>query len=229
MLMLSALAMLAVLHTNASAISRYGVDTFGPLAADQQDSFLRWLLYFSPYVRIFEFLLGCLTASIYVQLKPGRAGGQIFGAWLTAAALASVALSYWAMFSGVGGRWQPFLLSLHMNFGFAPSMALLIFCCASFDNAFSRLMSARLAVLCGEASYSIYLLHFLIVSAFHHEAPIIVSRRQIAGSALQLVVVLAAIMGLSLISWATIEVPARRWIRRRLTLALAHPNAPRSP
>ena len=58
--------------THYKAIDRLAVDTFGPVASIDdhwQDCFIRWLVYFSPYSRITEFILGCLTAAIFIDLQ----------------------------------------------------------------------------------------------------------------------------------------------------------------
>jgi peptidoglycan/LPS O-acetylase OafA/YrhL len=46
---------------------------------------------------------------------------------------------------------------LSHNFGFAPSVALILFCAARYDTLFSRFLNSRPLVAFGEASYSIYL------------------------------------------------------------------------
>jgi len=107
---------------------------------------------------------------------------------------------------------------LHQNFGFAPSMAVLIFCCARYTNSVVSLLSEKWIVLGGEASYSIYLLHFLIINAFRYEAATITSWNVALGALLQLIVALASIIGLSLVSWNFIEVPARKGLRKLLSI-----------
>src|SRR5207247_2015553 len=95
-----------------------------------------------------------------------------------------------------------------LNFGFAPTMAVLIFCCARYQNFIVGLLSGKWIVLGGEISYSIYMLHVLVINAFRYEAPKITSWNVALGSYLQLVVVLASIVGLSLISWRFVERPS---------------------
>jgi hypothetical protein len=215
----SALIIITLLNLNVDAIQQLGVTRFGPVAAETQDSFARWLLYFSPYIRIFEFILGCLCASVYLALahRSPSESEQRWGLWLTGAALLAIAAMHWLMFGVNGPPWWPLVVPpLHMNFGFAPFIAILIFCCARYQNAFVRLMSRRSVVLCGEASYSLYLLHFLIIGAFHYEAAPISSWQVATGAVARLGVVIMAAIGLSLVTWSIIEVPARAWIIRLL-------------
>ena len=35
-------------------------------------SFYRWFFYYSPYTRVFEFILGCLTAQLYMRVAESR-------------------------------------------------------------------------------------------------------------------------------------------------------------
>ena len=50
-----------------------------------------------------------------------------------------------------------------MNFALAPSAALLVFSAARYYNVFSRLLTSRPAIILGDASYSIYLVHYLVL------------------------------------------------------------------
>jgi peptidoglycan/LPS O-acetylase OafA/YrhL len=69
----------------------------------------------------------------------------------------------------------------------------------------------------GEASYSIYLLHVLILNAFRYEVATITEWNPALGPLLQLIVALGAIVGISLVSWTFIEMPCRRALRRLLS------------
>lgn len=212
---IATITVMTVVNLKMNALNRYGVATFGPVAdfyANHQDSFFQWLAYFSPYARIPEFILGCMCASIYMSLrsKPISRTEQPFGTLLIAAALSGiVALHLFVLAT----RW-----SMLMNFGLAPFMAVLIFCCARYNNAFVRLMSAPLLLVCGEASYSLYMLHMLPIMAFRWEAAVITAPAVLVGVALQWVVTVLGAIGLSLVSWRLIEVPTRRFLRHLLSV-----------
>ena len=222
----TALAIVTIIHANNAPIQQFGIALFGPVAAEPQESLFRWLAYYSPYVRVFEFILGCLCASIYMKLEASRPSEreQRLGRWLTAGALSGILILHLLMFGiDSNARWHQLVAALHMNFGFAPFLALLIFCCARYQTAFSRLVSTRWMVLCGEASYSLYLGHFLVINAFRYEAATITAWQVAVGAFLQLAVVILAAIGLSLVTWSLIEVPSRRWLRRKLA-AKPSPN-----
>jgi peptidoglycan/LPS O-acetylase OafA/YrhL len=216
-----AYTLMLTLMSNKSVIDSYGAAAFGPVAANWPHSFYRWLMYFSPYTRIFEFLIGCLCASVFMKLAaPPSCAEERLGRWLTAGSLLAIAATHWLMFGFESDApWYEAVQGLHMNFGFAPFLAILIFCCARYQNPVSRLLAAPVPVLCGEASYSLYLVHPIVVNAFRYEAEIITTSRIAVGAMLQLVVVIAVSIGFSLVTWFVIEVPARRWIRRKMTVS----------
>ena len=61
---------MSIVIANVDRINAHAVAMFGPIGGGGpygQDFFFRWLVYFSPYSRIFEFMLGCLVASIYMS------------------------------------------------------------------------------------------------------------------------------------------------------------------
>jgi peptidoglycan/LPS O-acetylase OafA/YrhL len=212
----------AIVIANSSSILAYGLETYGPVGGTFQDSFYRWLIYFSPYARLPEFLLGCLAASIYMKLKASPSAAEArCGAWLTGAALISFALLHWVMFGVQSERaWYAILQSMHMNFGFAPLSAIFIFCCARYRNSVTNLMASPWLVLCGEASYSLYLLHSIVINKFGLMVPAINDDPRIAmGAVIQVALVTLTCIGLSLVTWSIIEVPARRTIRRALAIS----------
>jgi peptidoglycan/LPS O-acetylase OafA/YrhL len=214
-----ALIVITLLNFHADQIQAFGIRTFGPIAATQTDSFHFWLTYFSPYVRIFEFVLGCICASMYLALDEPSPREQRIGAALTFLSLAAIA-GLQLLFLGVRfeNPYFPILQQLYLNYGFAPAAALLVFSCARCQNAIVRFMSGKWIVLEGETSYSIYLLHDVIINAFRYEAAKITSWNVAMGAYLQLAVVLGATAGISLISWRFIEVPCRSILRSILSV-----------
>ena len=217
---LFAIAMVTLIDLNGDVVGDFGVRSFGPIAADPQESLQHWLMYFSPYMRVFEFALGCLVASIRMRLAPPSSREERAGVFVTAGALAAILGLHLAFF-----EWRPehpylqILLQIRTNFGFAPAVALLIFCCSRYRNGITGFFANPWIVLGGEISYSVYLLHFLIIDAFRYEAATITTPASAIAGYLQLAIALAAITGLSLVSWRLIEVPCRRALRRALSVA----------
>ena len=153
------------LYDHTPQIDAWAVAHFGAVAGiqeHQQDSFVRWLLYFSPYLRMGEFILGALIAQTYVQLRNVKVaawensiGTAIF--FLAAASVIAVTFLEYSPDVGIN-----IFRKMNMNFALAPSAALLIFCAARYRNAASWLLTSRPAVALGEASYSIYLVHYVV-------------------------------------------------------------------
>lgn len=196
-------------------IDAWASGAFGPIAASGDESFPRWLLYFSPYSRIGEFILGCLVAHLYRQLKSvpiskpeqGLAGAAT---WLV---LATVPAMMYLAYSQL----PPVLLpqKLNLNFALAPSMALMIFLSARYPTAFSRFLSLRLLVVLGEASYSVYLIHLLIFFALPENDTVLPDNLVSAlyvGIRLLFALILICIVGCGLNR--AFELPTRRWLRR---------------
>lgn len=215
-----------VLNYQSGAIAAFGARTWEIKTTTNQNSLYFWLVYFSPYVRIFEFALGCLCAALYMDLRAPSEREQWHGAWMTGAALFSLlGLQLLFFYDDWGPELGP-LQRFRLNYGLAPSCALLIFCCARYRNGIVGLFSGKWIVLAGETSYSIYLLHLLVINTFRFEVAQITTWQIAVGSYLQLIVTFASILGLSLVSWRFIEVPCRRIIRSLLSISPRVSNRP---
>jgi peptidoglycan/LPS O-acetylase OafA/YrhL len=211
---------------SANSLNTYAVDHFGPVAdmnTHWQDSFIRWLLYFSPYSRVFEFIIGCLCASIYMAWSsaPMTRTEQWTGVGALWAAIAVTAGLHVLYFFPTSSIHIARLQWLSMSFGFAPTIAVIIFCCARYKTLLSRQLSSKRILLCGEASYSIYLLHLPVIFAFRWEAAPFFSIRELVGDGLRFGMTMLSVIGLSLVVWSLVEVPARRYIRRFMLTAAA--------
>jgi peptidoglycan/LPS O-acetylase OafA/YrhL len=213
-----AYALVALAGAYAVEINRFGLETFGAVgepAAQNQYSFFRWLVYFSPYSRIAEFLLGCLTAALFLNLRDREVSRreQRRGHAILLWTLAATALLHQAIFFG-----PPSLTVFHLCFGFAPSMAAIIFCCARYDNGIVRALSSWPLLIGGEASFSLYMLHPLLVDAFRWEAAPVTSFSVGIADLERLTITVLSAIGLSLVVWRLLEVPARRAVRRLFDL-----------
>lgn len=212
----------AMLFDHIPGINFWAVAHFGKIAdwkTNNQDSFVRWLLYFSPYVRIGEFILGCLTAQLYLVLadSPVRHLEKKVGKIFLYAAAASIPFLLFVMYTTSHVEMVEMLSifrKTNTNFGLAPSMAFLIFCSLRYKSLLSRWLSGHLMVKSGNASYSIYLIHFPVflwishsALGFFHGGSFLVSF--LIGYVLALCLIVVISMGLYLI----VEAPARAWLR----------------
>ncbi len=216
------LGALFVAHGNAAAISRIAAGVFGPVAETQshwQDSFLRWLIYFSPYSRLGEFLIGCLAAAIFMDLqqRPVSRREARFGSLGLIAALLGCAALYRAMFGPpYSGPPFTFVTFLHMSFGFAPLIAAVIFCWRPYRPWLGGALSLRPVVLCGEASYSIYLLHLFVFHLFVLRAVPVTNGDEELRDLAWMALAIAVTLVVSLVSYALWERPLRNLLRRGL-------------
>jgi peptidoglycan/LPS O-acetylase OafA/YrhL len=208
------------LYDRNAAINAWAVGHYGPIAEMRrplddfaaQDSFVFWLSYFSPYLRMGEFILGSLIAQLYVQLRIWKPAGveNAIGIGLFLIAAASMfAITYLEYGPDVG---MNVFRKMYMNFALAPSAALLVFSAARYHNVFSRLLTSRPLLVLGDASYSIYLVHYtvlmiatkLIGSTVHSEL----------FNALAVIVSTVAILLISILLYRCFEAPARKWLRQ---------------
>jgi peptidoglycan/LPS O-acetylase OafA/YrhL len=218
-----AFAVVATIVVNRETIAEVGMRAFGPIAQSRQDGLFRWLLYFSPYSRILEFILGCFMASIYIKSRGStpNAKERALGLCALIIAIAWTATIYFIMFGlsfDPRFRWARFIGYFHMSCGLAPGLAVIIYCSARYRNIVVRALSQNWLVLCGEASYSLYLFHVYVIDQFGQKAPVVTDFRVGIGSISRLAFCLMTCIGLSLVTWRIIEVPARRWLRGALSI-----------
>jgi peptidoglycan/LPS O-acetylase OafA/YrhL len=192
------------------------VSGFPPRTDNFGNSLYRWLLYTSPYGRIFEFIGGCLTCQLYLMLRgtpvARRLPVELLG-WLACLLMAVlVAIFWWAgprepWLSSDNTRLLSFFVSLHMNFLLAPCCYLLIFALAFGGSTLSRLLSSGAAVLLGEISYSTYLSHPLAHTFVEHST---LGHIRHVSTIIELVVIYA----FSWMFYAALEMPAKTALRR---------------
>jgi peptidoglycan/LPS O-acetylase OafA/YrhL len=185
------------------------------MSIDQTNSYVRWLLYLSPYVRIGEFVLGCLIGEFYLQLRtrPVSAREAMIGQIGLLLAFLSVLYVSYITYSPAYGH--DFLIKLNWNFALAPSAAIMIFCAALYSGPVTRLPTNRPVQALGEASYSIYLLHFfvLVIAARLSAEALPATTVNVLFAAAKLVMLDILILLISLASYRYFEAPARVRLR----------------
>lgn len=228
---LSIFLALSVLTITCAALIKPQIDSFaiarwGAITGNQNDSLFTWLLYFAPYLRLFDFTLGVFCAAAYRRLEntPVRIGGQRFGLIVLSAAFVGIGCLHWLLLVSEGSfadisnltTKAALIYSFAMGFGYAPLVALVIFCCARYRNPIVTLFSSKPFELCGEASYSIYMLHMFVIFLLRPYTD-----REAAWSTFNVCMVLLAIfstIAISLVSWRFLETPARKRVYRLLSI-----------
>ena len=187
------------------------------------ESFFRWLFYFSPYLRVFEFLMGCLTAQIFTlhfdqpvsRRERAFADAALVAAFVVLGFSGACYLGFFAY-----GQLGPYVQFLSLNFLCAPMIAFILLYVARYDSAFTRFLSLPTLLILGDTSYSIYLIHTWTLRIFLQPAPTLTW----LWAADAVFRIFGAILFTLLVSYATyrlIEAPSRAWLRRKLDRMIA--------
>lgn len=167
-----------------------------------------WLKYFSPYIRIFEFIAGVLAAKVYMNMKSPLKNKPILAALGTL-----LCVSYCVGFI----MHEPnhgLLVPLRANFIFAPALAPLLLLCCRYDTILSRILSSRPLTFMGEISYSVYFMQFWMLTAL---SSAFISTEASTEAYLNSLAKVVSIMGLTTLvaygSYHLFERPLRSFIR----------------
>ncbi|HEX3754913.1 MAG TPA: acyltransferase [Rhizomicrobium sp.] len=176
-----------------------------------------WLVYFSPYTRILEFIIG--AASARLVLAAGRCSVTATEhRAMTAIAIPCLAglawLFYWTRFYDPE-NYQTFLRFARVGLLHAPMFAFLMFYVSRYQSTLQRILSWPPLVAGGEISYSIYLLHIFFGASFL-EVTVPWSAGSLVFWVARMALLSIWIICLATGLYLTIEVPCRRWIRAAL-------------
>lgn len=196
------------LNNHMEAIDRFGVAHFGEQAGMGRSvsfSFAFWFVFLSPYVRVFEFIVGAMTAHIFLKLRH-----HTIGKWeaVLMPALGLIAMLFvLATFLPDAYALGP-VKETQRIIGYYPALAIIIFVAARHgESLVCRFFSQKIFVNPGEYSYSVYLFHIFIYSAATHfpaaGVPV----------ALRIIVLWATVFASAHILYRFIEMPWRRKVR----------------
>jgi peptidoglycan/LPS O-acetylase OafA/YrhL len=211
------------------AISAFAVQNMNQIDGGEH-SVYRWLFYYSPYGRVFEFILGCLTAQIYAVLadRPVSRREERWGLILLSASLVFLfSFAYVFLFRPFGANVAIYVLLLKQNFGCAVGLAVLIFCVSRYrSSTVAMMLSTPLMVQLGDLSFSIYAVHTWTLRIF--ERPSMDFRYGVElEAAFRIVLAVALTLILSTATFRLIEVPARAWVRKVVARRLLRSFGPR--
>jgi peptidoglycan/LPS O-acetylase OafA/YrhL len=203
-----------LLYAAFLVVVRVGVDT-SPQAFGS--SFVRWLFYLSPYVRFLDFLTGALAAQLYLTLprtisRVERTGGIIVALLMGVLTI----LIFDRMRIDNANGLHTYYWFLHLSYGLTPMLTVIVFCAARYF----RMDGSRAlvgAVLAGEASYSLYLLHELFFTRIFAWPYVLAPHAKgYAVHAFALLVSVGFTIAVSLGMFRAFESPLRRFLRRLL-------------
>lgn len=188
---------------NMSKISDLGTSHFG--VTTNSDSLYRWLVYFWPIARIGEFLLGVLSAQLFLLTTKHKS--TLFEQyladaliWFTILCIIAVHIFLHWEHNGLPG------LAIAAPQLYSPLVAILIFLCARYNNvSFTKALVWKPLLVIGEASYSIYLSHLFIISVIW--APL----RDKLPHSMAYIGALLTVLLWSIASYHCLERPMKQW------------------
>jgi peptidoglycan/LPS O-acetylase OafA/YrhL len=197
------------------AVNRVGTAVFGTIASTAngyENSLQRWLLYFNPAARLGEFFAGMAAAHLYLTRRQEAATLSPTAAseFTIVAILAVILLHLWLY--GVIAP-ENALIGRTASQLYGPVIAIMLYLIARYDTPWSRLFALPLPVQLGEASYSIYLLHEIVPSAFKRLG---LQSTDVGIGWVTWVGMLIVVALISRVSYAVIEHPARVKLRALL-------------
>jgi peptidoglycan/LPS O-acetylase OafA/YrhL len=172
--------------------------TGNPLAAHH---FSHWLIYNSPWIRIFEFLIGAVTAQFAMTTKVEPARAVVAGC----VALAVIVIAY--VYCNV----RLMALSGTITTCVAGAFGVVMGASAVKGHVFSRVLSNRWMVFGGEASYSLYLLHYWVMHNLGHR---FADNQPLVTRCVLFVILMLVSVAVARISYLIYERPMIRVVRR---------------
>jgi len=177
--------------------------------------FLRWLVYINPVVRLFEFTLGMSTALLYSRLATSFAKWTVPEiTWLqvTAVFVAFLSLAICSSVIRINPITMPSSYAEWLiGSGGAFAYAFLILAMAQTRGSCSRALSNPVLVWLGEISYSIYLVHYLLLDIYLvYFAPVCVATNQPIWLCYS--IYWAALIAVCATIYYVVERPARKYL-----------------
>lgn len=202
------------LNNHMGSIDRIGVEMFGEQAGMGRSvsySFAFWFVLLSPYVRVFEFIIGAMTAHVFLKLRDQAIGRReaVVMPLLGLVAILFILATFLPDAYAIG--WVKKMLRV---VGYYPPLAIIIFVAARYgESIVCRIFSIEAFVNLGERSYSIYLFHIFVYAAATHVPATGIP------TAVRIVVLWATVFASAHILYQFIEMPARRKVRDALMAA----------
>lgn len=220
-------------HLWALLLGLYAVEVVLVMGASlgvQQKVLVNFATYHLPVFRIWEFLIGAVVGKLFVMAHSGRPVAEDPGSRRVRAialvavtvAIADVALiPQWLKgdaLSPLAGQ----VLAAGLNYAFyTPLFALLVYLVAVGHSRITAWLAWRPLVILGEASYSLYMIHWIAVTVLKHW-----KLQGVTLSEGAVWVVIGGVVLASLACYYGFEGPARRLLGPRLQTRNSAPSAP---
>jgi peptidoglycan/LPS O-acetylase OafA/YrhL len=178
---------------------------------------LDFLAYRQPLVRIWEFVIGCLVGGLYrlfrnpaseASLILRKFQGQSFRNLVLGFSIAGI--FFVAAIPKVSGFWGQVLMDLQWFVLYTPFLAVGIFTLACGPTFLSSLLKHPILVVLGEASYSLYIVHWVPCSFFLYAL-----KSGIHFNHMLYALAIPACVALSVFFYHFVELPARQFLTNR--------------
>jgi peptidoglycan/LPS O-acetylase OafA/YrhL len=179
------------------------------------EAMLRWLSYFSPYLRVFDFLLGAVAARLFMIERHGGTAASNRWSALGAASLFALSLIFAFDACGILRQSWPFLNYLRESHLYAAPLAVLLYASAHRPATLSW-FGSPLATSIGERSYAIYLSQFFGPGIYGLFGFALIPETSWSMAWLHLALLLAAVLAIAELMHRIIDTPARRFLRNVL-------------
>jgi len=172
--------------------------------------------FFSPYWRLAEFIAGCVIGKIIITCRHNEISTDtLLHRFLSYGAVALITASLCPMLNqNISSIFNNlFIYSVVSSMIFSGLVVALVYSLCMSNTAISRLLSLKPALFIGEISYSIYLLHIIVLS--HYENPLTsLPELKMIDNLLRLACMLSLTVIVAYGSYLGVEVPSRRFLRR---------------
>jgi peptidoglycan/LPS O-acetylase OafA/YrhL len=168
------------------------------------------LVYINPLVRLFEFVAGMCCCLLWKRLQSWRMPDSL--ALFTLLECAALALAIYLMTNPLHAWSYRFHPAGNEWFGHTsgiPGFCAVLIVFAMGRGLLSRVLSTRTAIVLGEISFSLYLVHSMVLSLF----PVQLKGLLNAPWHIGFLCALAVTLALAYLIWALAEMPARQLIR----------------
>jgi peptidoglycan/LPS O-acetylase OafA/YrhL len=178
----------------------------------------RWLIYISPYGRFFEFLAGIALSEVW--MANSRHGiGAIEAKLISFSGLAAIFYIGVSFFDGVFFPPSIFFCESNLMIGYILAVpAALLFCC-SLKGKRAAFFAVPVAIEVGNLSYSIYLIHGVLIPFFRTTAT-----EFSAIMVINIILFICTTIIFSYVLYNFLELPAKRavllWYKRLKTIYL---------
>ncbi len=164
-------------------------------------------LYRLPLTRLGDFIIGCSVARLYMVLRDKPVGKKEYYIASTLVVLAIAEIIFLMLNADT-----PFI-AYRFDSGYILSFVFIIFYLARYKSLLRKLLSTKLLVLLGEASYSFYLLQGLWIAIARSR---LITPGEL-GTYIYGVFIFGVLIVFSLGTYTFVETPARKWIRGYLS------------